>query len=103
MLLKVFAVYDLKACAFFQPFFSGQSGSAIRGFGDSVNDGKSPFGAHPEDYQLFELGTFDDNVGTLTGLLPMKLLCSASDFSASKVSIKGDIMQEVTTNGSEKA
>lgn len=79
MIQKMFAVYDLKAVAYLQPFFSCNPGSAVRAFGDAVRDGKSPLSIHPEDYQLFELGTFDDNSGVLVGLVTAKWLSSGVD------------------------
>jgi len=102
MIKKVFSVYDLKACMYLQPFFDGSSGSAIRAFGDAAQDGKCPIALHPSDYQLFELGTFDDNSGALTSILPMKLLCAASDFvsavPASRPAVQMDI-EEAIANG----
>lgn len=79
MIQKVFGVFDLKAVAYLQPFFSCNAGSAIRAFGDAVRDGKSPLAVHPEDYQLFELGDFDDNSGLLFGLSPAKFLSAGVD------------------------
>lgn len=81
MTLKVFAVRDMKAEAFLQPFFSPTSGAALRAFGDACDKTDSPFHAHPSDYILFEIGTYDDATGLLTHLAPPKLLSSAVDFS----------------------
>lgn len=80
MMLKVFAVYDLKTKAYMQPFFSPESGSAMRAFGDAVLDMKSPIAMHPADYQLFEVGAWDDCMGHLRSITPVKLLCSGNDF-----------------------
>lgn len=80
MIQKMFAVRDTKAQAFLQPFFSSANGSALRAMGDAVNDGKSPFSAHPEDYILYEVGSFDDNTAELVPVVPIKLLAAASDF-----------------------
>lgn len=80
MILKVFAVYDSKALAYLQPFFSESVGSAIRAFGDAANESGSPIGKHAGDYQLYEIGEFDNNKGLLTPLVPMKLLGCAADF-----------------------
>lgn len=80
MILKMFGVFDLKGKAYMQPFFSGTAGCAMRAFGDAVKDGKSPISAHPEDYQLFELGNFDDNSGVVVAVSPVKVLCSALDY-----------------------
>lgn len=85
MIQKVFGVYDLKAVAYLQPFFSCNAGSAVRAFGDAVGDGKSPLAVHPEDYQLFELGHFDDNSGVLVGLVNAKFLSAGVDHAATHV------------------
>lgn len=58
--LKLFSIYDTKALAYLPPFFLPQRGQAMRTFGDCCNDKSHAFGAHPEDYTLFYLGTFDD-------------------------------------------
>lgn len=79
MILKVFAVRDLKAEAFLQPFFSPSVGSAMRAFSDAVNDKNCPFNKHPADYALFEIGTYDDSSGLLEALIPVKLYSLGSD------------------------
>lgn len=80
MIIRVFAVYDSKTVAFMQPFFSQSSGSAMRAFGDAANDKQSGLYKHPGDYQLYEIGTFDDNEGFLKACVPVKLLGLAADF-----------------------
>lgn len=80
MQMKVFAVYDIKALAYMQPFFGGNAGSAMRAFGDEVTKQGSNIGKHPEDYQLFEIGAYDDNTGELIPTVPVKVLCTALDF-----------------------
>lgn len=85
MIMKVFGVYDLKALAYLQPFFSQSTGAAIRAFEDVVNDGNSPIAKHPGDYQLFELGTFDDTKGLLSGTVPAVLLCGGAECSKGNV------------------
>lgn len=61
MRLVCFAIYDSKVGAYMQPFFQQSKGSAIRGFTDVANDSTSGLFKHPEDYTLFELGSFDDS------------------------------------------
>lgn len=61
----VCAVFDSAVMAFGQPFFVPALGAAIRSFTDEVNR-KAPdnsLSAHPEDYVLNALGTFDDEMG----------------------------------------
>lgn len=64
MQLHVFSVRDKKAEAFLPPFFVRARGEAIRSFVDAATDNKR-FGSHPEDYDLYFLGLFDDVSGAL--------------------------------------
>ncbi len=57
---KMFVIYDVKANAYMQPWFLTQEGMALRAFSDCVNDADHNFGRHPEDYTLFNIGSFDD-------------------------------------------
>lgn len=87
MILKAFAVYDLKALNFGVPFFMSSVGAAVRGFADLANDAQSSVNKHPEDYQLFEIGEYDDAVGLLKDLHPSRLLAQASDFMERKPAV----------------
>ncbi len=62
---KIFSIHDQKAKAFLPPFFLPETGMALRTFGDCVNSQSHQFNKHPEDYTIFELGTFDDNTGKI--------------------------------------
>lgn len=73
MRMRVFSVYDEKAEAFLQPFFTRTVGEAERMFGDAVNDQESPFCKHAADYTLFEIGEFDQALGELVPCTPRSL------------------------------
>ena len=77
MIHKVFSFYDSKAEAYLPPFFMKAKGEALRFFSDLANDktnANNPIGKHPEDYTLFELGTFyDDNAQFQMGETPKSL------------------------------
>lgn len=64
MKLQVFTVFDSKASAYFPPFYEKTKGSAIRAFTDSVNTADHTFNKHPEDYTLFELGSYEDETAS---------------------------------------
>jgi len=66
MIQKIFSVYDNKAEAFLPPFFCATRGQAIRMLTDAVSDPAHQFAKHPEDFALFELGTYNDANGALT-------------------------------------
>lgn len=101
MLLKAVSVYDSKAQVYFTPFFVNAVGAAIRSFGDEANKSDGPIGKHPGDYQLYEIGSYDDTTGTLKACVPMRLLGTALEF----VTVKSDFkpLMEVASNGQEKA
>lgn len=67
-----FAVKDLAVQAFGTPFLVRSTGEAIRSFQDEVNkqDGNSAIAAHPEDYELYRIGEYEDETGKLTGIEP---------------------------------
>lgn len=64
--LLVVAVRDRALDAFMRPFYMPTKGMAIRSFADEVNrqDEQNPLNKHPEDYDLYELGYFDEERGT---------------------------------------
>lgn len=81
-----FAVYDKLAEMFMQPFRSANKLKALQGFKDVANDPKSNINKHPEDYQLFEIGTFNEETAERTNEL--KLLATASDLIEKEVITK---------------
>ncbi len=65
---RIFVIFDSKARCYMPPFFMPEVGQAVRVFSDMCNDKSHAFGQHPEDYTLFEIGTFDDREGKLLQL-----------------------------------
>lgn len=66
MRLECYSVYDKAVDAFMQPFFVRAKGEALRSFMDACSDGKSQFVSHPEDYTLFHVGTWDEDIGVFS-------------------------------------
>jgi len=65
MKLTLCTVKDRAADAFGRPMFVRSIGEAIRSFSDEVNrsgDDNQLYN-HSDDFDLFELGEFDDNTG----------------------------------------
>lgn len=62
--MKIVSVRDIKASVYGNPVFVNSLGAAIRSFGDEIQktDG-NPFALHPEDYELYDLGEFDETEG----------------------------------------
>lgn len=63
MQLKVYSIHDQKCEIFNTPYFQVTHGEAERNFKSLVNDKKSKVADHPEDYDLYYLGEYDDNKG----------------------------------------
>jgi len=70
VILHVVAVFDSAAQVFQRPFFVPRIEVARRAFADEVNraDAANQLHQHPEDFSLYVLGTFNDEVGTLSSL-----------------------------------
>lgn len=59
----VVAIKDSALNAFMQPVFTPSVGLAQRSFADEVNNRESPMSRHPEDYSLYQLGSWTDVTG----------------------------------------
>lgn len=66
MKIKFYAVYDKKALAYIMPFFMPNDGTAERAFFDTCNTEDHMFCKHPEDYSLYDIGSFEDTTGEVT-------------------------------------
>lgn len=73
MILRALAIHDKKAELFSMPIFVQAVGQGVRSFADTVNDGKSEYARHPEDYTLFDIGSYDDVKGQLVSIVPVSL------------------------------
>lgn len=63
MELKAFSIRDSKAEIFNTPFFKNTLGEAERDFSTLCKDEKSNVFQYPEDYDLYYLGTYNNNTG----------------------------------------
>lgn len=62
----VSAVRDSALQAYGNPMFSPTAAAMVRSFTDEVNrrgQDASPMSQHPDDYELVELGTFNNETG----------------------------------------
>jgi len=68
MKLTLCTVKDRAADAYGRPMFVPSVGVAIRSFSDEINraDAENQLYNHPDDFDLYELGEFDDNSGRFT-------------------------------------
>lgn len=81
MIQYIVVVKDTALGAYLTPFFSPGLGVAVRQFGDEVANPESPLNKHPEDYILFECGSFDTDTGQFTCYEPRQI-ARAQDYRA---------------------
>lgn len=80
MNLKAFSILDTKADTFNTPFFMKTTGEAVRAFADLANDNQSMINKHPDDFRLFYVGDFDQELGRLVPLEKAQPLGSAVEY-----------------------
>lgn len=75
MRYKVCVIRDRALDAYGVPVFVQSKGMAIRSFSDEVNrvDQNNSLNKHPEDYELFYLGEYDDETATFEQERPQQL------------------------------
>lgn len=80
----VLSVYDRAAASYGRPLFAAAVGAAMRSFQDEVNRAAedNPMYKHPEDFDLVEIGVFDDQTAKLESVEP-KVVCIGRQMSMS--------------------
>lgn len=65
MILVILAIKDRAVDAYGRPMFFPAIGAAVRAFQDEINRvaPDNTMNAHPDDYDLYEFGTFNDSTG----------------------------------------
>lgn len=80
-MMIIVSVKDRAADGFMRPFYVPRNEMAIRSFTDEVNRSApdNPIYQHPEDYDLYEIGVFDEDTGEIHGNKILKLLVRGQD------------------------
>ena len=85
MKLVIVSVKDTAAQAFGRPIFVPAVPVALRSFRDEVNrkDSTDDLSRHPDYFELYELGSFDDSIGLIELLHEPRLVARAKDLKES--------------------
>lgn len=80
MIYKVLAIHDKAAECFGRPVFAVAIGAAVRSFQDEVNrdDPQNAMHGHAKDFDLYELGEYDDSTGRFSCLEIPKRVASGA-------------------------
>lgn len=81
MLMKMFCIYDRKSEAYHPPGCAHSAGHALRNYSDVFRNPATVFCTHPDDFQIYEIGTFDDATGVTTCIKP-HLICTGTELKA---------------------
>lgn len=64
--MNIYTVKDLASETFLKPFPMLTDRDAKDGFAHVINEPKTPYYEHPQDYILMSLGSFDERTGVLS-------------------------------------
>lgn len=80
MKLELFAIRDAATDQFGTPMFLLSAGQALRSFTDEVNRvaADNLLSSHPEDYALYQLGSFDTATGLFSTSPPLQVVLAKS-------------------------
>lgn len=87
MKYKIVTIRDRAADLFGQPSFVNNLGGAIRQFGDEIKKPSTPerpnsLYDHPEDFDFYLLGEYDDETGVFTNEERPKQIAVGKDYKA---------------------
>jgi len=68
---QLFSIYDEKTLVFGQPFQAKTQGEALRMFAAAVNQPDSLLNDYPNDFTLYQIGSFNSENGLLTSECPL--------------------------------
>lgn len=76
MKMQILAMRDVKVGMYMQPFAALNVPSASRDLTDALTTDQKhlPWQKHPEDFELYQTGVFDDETGLTTGLAQPQFL-----------------------------
>ena len=74
------ALYD-RATEAFAPIMTVHTrGEAIRSFRNECNNPQSPINQHPTDYELYQLGLYNEQTGEIEPCEPAEMIARAEDY-----------------------
>lgn len=76
MKYPIVSVFDKKTALYDSPILTQHVGTAIREWDHLRKDPQTKFGKNPEDFDLFQIGTFDPSMGTVENIIPPTHLAS---------------------------
>jgi len=81
MQLYVMSIRDIAVDSFGRPYFSVKLEAGKRDFGDLINrvEPGNTFNLHPDHFELYHLGLFDDSTGKFNCFETPRQVCLGSE------------------------
>lgn len=79
MIHYVFTVRDSAANLYNPPFYARTAGQAQRDFDHMIQNGEGAAQAHPGDFELYMLGTYNDETGEFNIMAHAELIRRGKD------------------------
>lgn len=87
--LKVIAIRDIKNETYGIPFYAKTFGGAIRSLQMELEQNpKSAMAQFPEDYELWSIGTYDEEAGQLGGTNDPKMILKINEIAIKKEEVQ---------------
>lgn len=83
MKFYIVAIRDSAADVYSVPQFVPSLGGFIRSFGDQIakREANDALGAHPEDFEVFHIGTYDDSDASFDIFSVPKAIARGADYA----------------------
>jgi len=72
--LNAYSVYDVRVCFYSTPFYCSNDVDALRFFYELKSDKETIYHRHPQDFQIYHIGEFDDQTGLTTPQTPVRFI-----------------------------
>lgn len=79
MVYHIFSIKDRAIDAFLRPFYAVHRNQAVRIFTDEINNNQSDMFKHNIDYDLYYLGTWDDQTAQTNQTTTPELIIRGQD------------------------
>lgn len=79
MLLQLFSIFDKKTRIYHPPIYAHNAGHAMRVLTDVFTRSNSVYLNYPDDFEVYEVGQFNDQKCLIKTIEPARLLCTARD------------------------
>ena len=84
MNLNMYSVFDVKSKIFHPPQFCHNQEHALRYFAMQFKDSSTVMAQYPADFQIFDVGTYDDSTAEIVPTYPPTFVCHVSDIVEAK-------------------